>query len=162
MDQTNNQIRIRPRTNGLHEVTAHVPLAAMFGYATSLRSRIQGRGTFTTEFDHYAQVPAEAAQELSAAPEHKGASHLWYFGLISFQVCGMPRVTRHVCAAYITMLLVARVTHLYQHDEWMLSPTERSFFIKARLGARHVNVSAWWQSIGQQLWQGPYVVRHAR
>jgi len=36
----------------------------MFGYATSLRSRTQGRGTFTMEFDHYAQVSAETAQEL--------------------------------------------------------------------------------------------------
>ncbi len=57
-------VGIGPRANGLHEITAHVPLAAMFGYATSLRSRTQGRGTFSMEFDHYAQVPAETAQEL--------------------------------------------------------------------------------------------------
>ncbi len=57
-------VGIGPRANGLHEVTAHVPLAVLFGYATSLRSRTQGRGTFTMEFDHYAQVPAETAQEL--------------------------------------------------------------------------------------------------
>jgi elongation factor G len=57
-------VGIGPRTNGLHDVTAHVPLAAMFGYATSLRSRTQGRGVFSMEFDHYAQVPAETAQEL--------------------------------------------------------------------------------------------------
>ena len=57
-------VGIGPRANGLHQVTAHVPLAAMFGYATSLRSRTQGRGTFTMEFDHYAQVSAETAQEL--------------------------------------------------------------------------------------------------
>ena len=57
-------VGIGPRANGLHDITAHVPLAAMFGYATSLRSRTQGRGTFTMEFDHYAQVPAETAQEL--------------------------------------------------------------------------------------------------
>jgi elongation factor G len=57
-------IGIGPRANDLHDITAHVPLAAMFGYATSLRSRTQGRGTFSMEFDHYAQVPAETAQEL--------------------------------------------------------------------------------------------------
>jgi elongation factor G len=33
-----------------------VPLAEMFGYATDLRSMTQGRGVFTLEFDHYAQV----------------------------------------------------------------------------------------------------------
>ena len=37
---------------------------ALFGYATRLRSRTPGRGPFTMEFDHYAQVPAETAQEL--------------------------------------------------------------------------------------------------
>jgi elongation factor G len=57
-------VGIGPRANGLHDITAHVPLATMFGYATSLRSRTQGRGTFSMEFDHYAQVPAETAQEL--------------------------------------------------------------------------------------------------
>jgi elongation factor G len=57
-------VGIGPRANGLHDITAHVPLAAMFGYATSLRSRTQGRGTFSVEFDHYAQVPDEMAQEL--------------------------------------------------------------------------------------------------
>jgi elongation factor G len=57
-------VGIGPRANGLHDVTAHVPLAAMFGYATSLRSGTQGRGTFSMEFDHYAEVPAETAQEL--------------------------------------------------------------------------------------------------
>jgi len=57
-------VGIGPRANGLHDITAHVPLAAMFGYATSLRSGTQGRGTFSMEFDHYAQVPDETAQEL--------------------------------------------------------------------------------------------------
>lgn len=57
-------VGIGPRANGLHDITTHVPLAVLFGYATSLRSRTQGRGTFTMEFDHYAQVPTETAQEL--------------------------------------------------------------------------------------------------
>jgi elongation factor G len=41
----------------LQAVRAHVPLAEMFGYATALRSLTQGRGTFTMEFDYYAEVP---------------------------------------------------------------------------------------------------------
>lgn len=49
---------------GLQVVRARVPLAAMFGYATDLRSRTQGRGTFTQEFDHYQPVSAEQAQRI--------------------------------------------------------------------------------------------------
>ena len=45
-------------------VTAHVPLADTFGYATSLRSLSQGRATYTMEFDHYAEVPASLAAEI--------------------------------------------------------------------------------------------------
>jgi elongation factor G len=47
---------LEPRGDGVHAVQADVPLATMFGYATSLRSRTQGRGTFVMEFDHYAPV----------------------------------------------------------------------------------------------------------
>jgi elongation factor G len=43
-------------------VQTHVPLATMFGYATILRSKTQGRGVFTMEFDHYAQVSADVAR----------------------------------------------------------------------------------------------------
>jgi elongation factor G len=46
-------------------VSAHAPLATMFGYASSLRSRTQGRGTFTMEFDHYAPVLAEVQRLLT-------------------------------------------------------------------------------------------------
>jgi len=47
---------IEPRGNGAHTIRAHVPLVTMFGYATSLRSSTQGRGTFVMEFAHYAAV----------------------------------------------------------------------------------------------------------
>ncbi|PJE57614.1 MAG: elongation factor G [Candidatus Portnoybacteria bacterium CG10_big_fil_rev_8_21_14_0_10_38_18] len=43
-------------------IDAKVPLAEMFGYATRLRSMTEGRGSFTMEFDHYAEVPANIAQ----------------------------------------------------------------------------------------------------
>jgi len=45
-------------------VDAKVPLAEMFGYATRLRSMTEGRGIFTMEFDHYAQVPQNIAEQI--------------------------------------------------------------------------------------------------
>ena len=45
-------------------IDATVPLGEMFGYATSLRSQTQGRATFTMEFDHYAEAPANIAEQV--------------------------------------------------------------------------------------------------
>ncbi|WP_342526911.1 elongation factor G [Chryseomicrobium sp. FSL W7-1435] len=45
-------------------VRAMVPLAEMFGYATSLRSNTQGRGTFSMTFDHYEEVPKSISEEI--------------------------------------------------------------------------------------------------
>ncbi|MBZ1345422.1 MAG: elongation factor G [Candidatus Nealsonbacteria bacterium] len=45
-------------------ISAKIPLAEMFGYATTLRSLTEGRGTFTMEFDHYEEVPQNIAQEI--------------------------------------------------------------------------------------------------
>ena len=45
-------------------IEAMVPLSEMFGYATSLRSNTQGRGTSTMEFDHYEEVPRNIADEI--------------------------------------------------------------------------------------------------
>jgi elongation factor G len=47
-------------------VGAQVPLAEMFGYATDLRSRTQGRATYTMQFDSYQQVPQSIAEEITA------------------------------------------------------------------------------------------------
>ncbi len=44
-----------------------VPLGEMFGYATDLRSKTQGRGTYTMQFDHYDQVPKNIAEEIQKA-----------------------------------------------------------------------------------------------
>ena len=45
-------------------IDAMVPLSEMFGYATSLRSNTQGRGTFTMVFDHYEEVPKNIAEDI--------------------------------------------------------------------------------------------------
>ena len=48
-------------------VHAFVPLSEMFGYATDLRSRTQGRGLFTMQFDHYEEVPKSIAEKVTGA-----------------------------------------------------------------------------------------------
>jgi elongation factor G len=47
-------------------VTAKVPLAEMFGYATDIRSKTQGRGIFSMEFSHYEEVPRNVAETIIA------------------------------------------------------------------------------------------------
>jgi len=58
---------IELRGSGTQTMRAQVPLATMFGYATSLRSRTQGRGTFVMEFDHYAPMSEKALTLLKKA-----------------------------------------------------------------------------------------------
>ncbi len=50
--------------NGTQEIHSEIPLAEMFGYATDLRSRTQGRGNYTMTFDHYAEVPRNIAEKV--------------------------------------------------------------------------------------------------
>ncbi len=50
--------------NGVKVIDAHIPLAEMFGYATDLRSRTQGRGQYTMQFSHYAEVPKSVAEKI--------------------------------------------------------------------------------------------------
>jgi elongation factor G len=51
---------------GANVIRVEVPLAQMFGYATDLRSRTQGRATFTMHFSHYAEAPSSIAEEVIA------------------------------------------------------------------------------------------------
>ncbi|MBE9122691.1 elongation factor G [Tychonema sp. LEGE 07199] len=51
---------------GIAKVSVKVPLAEMFGYATDIRSKTQGRGIFTMEFSHYEEVPRNVAEAIIA------------------------------------------------------------------------------------------------
>ncbi|MGL6248652.1 MAG: elongation factor G [Culicoidibacterales bacterium] len=57
--------------NGAQIINAMVPLSNMFGYATTLRSMTQGRGTYTMTFDHYQEVPKSIAEEVIKAAQGK-------------------------------------------------------------------------------------------
>ncbi len=71
-DISSRRGRIEGMESRLGEQTVHafVPLSEMFGYATDLRSRTQGRGLFTMQFDHYEEVPKSIAEKVTGA--HKG------------------------------------------------------------------------------------------
>ena len=50
--------------NGSQQIRAEIPLSEMFGYATDLRSRTQGRGNYTMTFDHYSEVPRNISEKI--------------------------------------------------------------------------------------------------
>jgi elongation factor G len=62
--------RRRGQINGMEQrgnaqvISAHVPLAEMFGYATDMRSATQGRATYTMQFDRYEEVPPNIAEDI--------------------------------------------------------------------------------------------------
>ncbi|MDI3481034.1 MAG: elongation factor [Tepidanaerobacteraceae bacterium] len=56
---------MEPR-NGMQHIKAQAPMAEMFRYATDLRSMTQGRGSFTSKFSHYEEVPAQLAEKIIA------------------------------------------------------------------------------------------------
>lgn len=57
--------------NGVQVVNAFIPLAEMFGYATDLRSRTQGRGNYTMQFDHFAEVPKAIREKITKDTQSK-------------------------------------------------------------------------------------------
>ncbi|WP_413175197.1 elongation factor G [Anabaena azotica] len=65
------QIEGQSTEQGLAKVTSKVPLATMFGYATDIRSKTQGRGIFTMEFSHYEEVPRSVAETIIAKSKGK-------------------------------------------------------------------------------------------
>ena len=64
-------IQNQESTDGTARVTAMVPLSEMFGYATDLRSKTQGRGQYSMEPDEYQQVPKSVADKIMAERAHK-------------------------------------------------------------------------------------------
>lgn len=61
---------MNPLENGMQEVVAEVPYAELFKYATDLRSMTQARGSFTTEFARYEEVPENIAQKIIEESKH--------------------------------------------------------------------------------------------
>ncbi|QIZ72583.1 elongation factor G [Oxynema aestuarii] len=66
LNSRRGQIEGMGSDEGIAKVTAKVPLAEMFGYATDIRSKTQGRGIFSMEFSHYEEVPRNVAEPIIA------------------------------------------------------------------------------------------------
>jgi elongation factor G len=66
LNSRRGQLQGREARSGTEIINVQVPLAEMFGYATDIRSRTQGRGSFTMHFSHYEQAPANVAEEVIA------------------------------------------------------------------------------------------------
>ena len=58
------QSRAMDDNDGAKEIKAYVPLSEMFGYASDLRSKTQGRGQYVMEPSHYVEVPKSIAEEI--------------------------------------------------------------------------------------------------
>lgn len=67
LNSRRGQIQGMEARPGAQQITAHVPLAEMFGYATDLRSRTQGRGQYTMEPSHYVEVPKNIQDKIITA-----------------------------------------------------------------------------------------------
>jgi elongation factor G len=72
LNSRRGQIEGMGSEEGLAKVTAKVPLAEMFGYATDIRSKTQGRGIFSMEFSRYEEVPRNVAEAIIA--KNKGTA----------------------------------------------------------------------------------------
>ena len=71
LNSRRGQITNQESQDGTARVTAMVPLSEMFGYATDLRSKTQGRGQYSMEPDEYQQVPKSVADKIMADRAHK-------------------------------------------------------------------------------------------
>ena len=65
------QIQSQEDRGGTQIINARVPLSEMFGYATDLRSRTQGRATYSMHFDRYEQAPPNVSEEVVARVQGK-------------------------------------------------------------------------------------------
>ena len=57
--------------DGMQEIRAFIPLSEMFGYATDLRSKTQGRGTYSMEPSHYEEVPKSVLETIVSSRAKK-------------------------------------------------------------------------------------------
>jgi elongation factor G len=71
LNSRRGQIEGQTTELGIAKVTSKVPLAQMFGYATDIRSKTQGRGIFSMEFSHYEEVPRNVAEAIIAKNKGK-------------------------------------------------------------------------------------------
>ena len=71
INQRRGQIQSMENVFGAFQITAYIPLSEMFGYATVLRSRSQGRGTYSMEPDHFAEVPKSVHESIIKARNAK-------------------------------------------------------------------------------------------
>ena len=65
INQRRGQMSSMDTISGAYQITAFVPLSEMFGYATALRSRTQGRGNYVMEPDHFAEVPKSIREKMT-------------------------------------------------------------------------------------------------
>jgi len=72
LNSRRGQMQGRESRSGTEIINVQVPLSDMFGYATDIRSRTQGRGSFTMHFSHYQQVPANKAEEIIGGKNGSG------------------------------------------------------------------------------------------
>jgi elongation factor G len=66
LNSRRGQLQGRESRVGSEIINVQVPLAEMFGYATDIRSKTQGRGSFTMHFSHYEQAPSNVSEEVIA------------------------------------------------------------------------------------------------
>ena len=67
LNSRRGQIQGMETRSGAQQVTAFVPLSEMFGYATDMRSKTQGRGQYTMEPSHYIEVPKSIAEKIMSS-----------------------------------------------------------------------------------------------
>jgi elongation factor G len=72
LNSRRGQLQGRESRSGSEIINVQVPLAEMFGYATDIRSRTQGRGSFTMHFSHYQQAPPNISEEIIGGTNGKG------------------------------------------------------------------------------------------
>jgi elongation factor G len=64
LNSRRGRIQTMTQRSNVRVIAAYVPLSSMFGYATDLRSKTQGRATYTMQFAHYEEVPKNISEDI--------------------------------------------------------------------------------------------------